>query len=47
MKPYFRVTWNVLKYNLIKFFKCKNLKIRGIIQNCRFIKQARYVLEKM
>ena len=31
MKPYFRVTWNVLKYNLIKFFKCKNLKIRGIV----------------
>ena len=31
MKPYFRVTWNVLKYNLIKFFKCKNLKIRGFV----------------
>lgn len=27
MKPYFRVTWNVLKYNLIKFFKCKNIRI--------------------
>lgn len=52
MKPYFRVTWNVLKYNLIKFFKCKNLKIRGIVllgynTKLQVIKQARYVLEKM
>lgn len=27
MKPYFRVTWNVLKYNLIKFFLKKTRQV--------------------
>lgn len=30
MKPYFRVGWNLIKYNLIRLFQCRNLKIQGL-----------------
>ena len=31
MKPYFKVAWNMFKYNLIKTFRCNDMKIRGFI----------------
>lgn len=31
MRPYFRVIWNTVKYHFIKIFKCKDLKIEGLI----------------
>lgn len=30
MKPYFRVGWNLMKYNLIRVLFCRNLKIQGL-----------------
>lgn len=31
MKPYFKVAWNMLKYNFIKVFRCSDIKINGLI----------------
>lgn len=31
MKPYFKVAWNMLKYNFIKIFRCSDMRINGII----------------
>lgn len=31
MKPYFKVAWNMFKYNCIKIFRCKDIRIRGPI----------------
>lgn len=30
MKPYCRVVWNMIKYNLIRCFKCKDFQIQGL-----------------
>ena len=31
MKPYFRVTWNMIKFNLKRIFRCNNLNISGLL----------------
>lgn len=31
MKPYFKVAWNILKYNFIKIFRCSDMRINGLI----------------
>lgn len=31
MKPFVRVLWNTVKYNLIRILKCRNLRMNGIL----------------
>lgn len=31
MKPYFRVVWNIIKYNLVRCFQCKDFQMQGLI----------------
>lgn len=31
MKPYLKVAWNIIKFNFIKIFKCRDIRIGGLI----------------
>lgn len=31
MKPYFKVAWNIVKYNCIKIFRCPGVELQGLI----------------